>query len=69
MADFYAVVRYKWAMQADFGEHFQRIKDHLDKARDVLRSITPESLGTYAIPDVKINPEYIRHHPPNKGDP
>lgn len=63
------VVRYNWVMQAEFGDHLQRIKDHLDKGKDIFHSITPESLGTYAVPDVVVNPEYIRHHPPNKGDP
>lgn len=55
-------------MQADFGDHLQRIKDRLDKGRDILQSITPRALGTYAIPDVVVNPEFLRHHPPNKDD-
>lgn len=62
------VVRYNWVMQADFGDHLRRIKEHLDNGRDVLHSITPQSVSTYAIPDIVVNPEYIRHHPPNKGD-
>ncbi|KAF8558511.1 hypothetical protein OG21DRAFT_1404996 [Imleria badia] len=61
-------VRYNWAMQADFGDHLQRIKDRLDQGRAILRSITPQSLGTYAIPDGVVNPELIRHHPPDKDD-
>lgn len=55
-------------MQADFGEHLQRIKDRLDEGRSILRSITAQSLGTYAIPDVVVNPELIQHHPPNNDD-
>jgi len=61
-------VRYDWVMQADFGDHLQRIKDHLDAGRDTLQSITAESLATYAIPDVVVNPEFIRYHPPQKDD-
>lgn len=55
-------------MQADFGDHLQRIKDHLDKGRDILRSITPETLTAYAVPDVVINPEYVQRDPPNEDD-
>lgn len=62
------VVRYHWVMQEEFGDHLQRIKDHLDKGRDAVHSITPQSLGTYAVPDVAINPEFMQYHPPNKGD-
>ncbi|KAH0830351.1 hypothetical protein J3R83DRAFT_1745 [Lanmaoa asiatica] len=62
------VVRYHWVMQEEFGDHLQRIKDHLNKGRDILQSITPQSLSTYAIPDIVVNPEYVQHHPPNKGD-
>jgi hypothetical protein len=62
------VVRYNWAMQADFGDHLHRIKIRLDNGRDILRSMTPQTLGTYAIPDVVVNPEYVQHHPPNKDD-
>ncbi|KAF8123741.1 hypothetical protein EV363DRAFT_1179181 [Boletus edulis] len=61
-------VRYNWAMQPDFGDHLQRINDRLDAGRDILQSITAEPLATYAIPDVAVNPELIRHHPPQKDD-
>lgn len=55
-------------MQAEFGDHLQRIKDRLDKGREILRSITPQSLSTYAVPDVVVNPEFMQHHSPNRGD-
>ena len=55
-------------MQEDFGDHLQRIKVRLDKGRDILRSISPKTLGTYAIPDAVVNSEYVQHHPPNKDD-
>ncbi|KAG6379179.1 hypothetical protein JVT61DRAFT_11621 [Boletus reticuloceps] len=61
-------VRYNWAMQPDFGDHLQRIHDRLDAGRDILQSITAESLATYAIPDVVVNPELIRHHLSQKDD-
>ncbi|KAG9318217.1 hypothetical protein JVU11DRAFT_297 [Chiua virens] len=63
-------VRYNWAMSPEFGDHLQRIKDHLDKGRDVLSSISASktTLGTYSVPDIGVNQEYVRPQPPNKGD-
>ncbi|KAF9228706.1 hypothetical protein BS17DRAFT_772382 [Gyrodon lividus] len=61
-------VRYKWVMQSEFGDHLQRIKNHLNEGRNIIRSITPESLGTYAVPDVSVNREFMQLLPPNEGD-
>jgi len=55
-------------MQKDFGDHLQRIKNRLDKGRDILRSITPENLTLYAVPGVVVNPEYVQQDPPNEDD-
>ena len=65
---FIVVVRYHWAMQQDFRAHLQRIKERLDRARSVLHTLTPQSLGAYAVPDVVVNPDYMRHPLPNKND-
>ncbi|KIJ63298.1 hypothetical protein HYDPIDRAFT_29556 [Hydnomerulius pinastri MD-312] len=61
-------VRYNWVMQAEFGDHLQRIKNHLDDGRRALHSINPESLGTYAVPDVTANHALMQLKPPNEGD-
>ncbi|KAF9234040.1 hypothetical protein BU15DRAFT_90142 [Melanogaster broomeanus] len=36
-------IRLGWAMQMEFGDHLQRIKNHLNAGRDVIRSITAEA--------------------------
>ncbi|KIK18769.1 hypothetical protein PISMIDRAFT_683952, partial [Pisolithus microcarpus 441] len=61
-------VRYHWVMHDDFGEHLSRIKNHLDVGREVLRNLSPASLGTYAVPEAKVNSDYVQLHPPERGD-
>ncbi|KIJ17149.1 hypothetical protein PAXINDRAFT_167928, partial [Paxillus involutus ATCC 200175] len=61
-------VRYHWVMQAEFGDHFLRIKNRLDNGRNIIRSISPESLGTYAVPDVSVNHQLMQLEPPHEGD-
>ncbi|KAH7890025.1 hypothetical protein F5I97DRAFT_1800529 [Phlebopus sp. FC_14] len=61
-------VRYHWVMQSEFGDHLQRIKDRLDEGRHTLQSMTVQSLGTYAVPNVTVNPALLSLKPPHEGD-
>jgi hypothetical protein len=61
-------IRLGWAMQLEFGDHLQRVKNRLNDGRNVIRSITPESLVAYSVPDVSVNHELIELKPPNEGD-
>lgn len=55
-------------MQEDFGSHLARILGHLDRGRDLLKTLTPESVGTYAVPEAKVNPSFVQYPPPEPGD-
>ncbi|KAG6331977.1 hypothetical protein ID866_7110 [Astraeus odoratus] len=61
-------VRYHWVMQEDFGKHLSRIKNHLDGGREILKTLSPSSVTSYAIPEGSINVEYAQYEPPQPGD-
>ncbi|EGO23366.1 hypothetical protein SERLADRAFT_469217 [Serpula lacrymans var. lacrymans S7.9] len=61
-------VRVNWAMESEFGAHFERIQKRLDDGRRVLRSLHDSSLIPYAIPEATIDQSILQQSPPEDGD-
>ncbi|KAG8936607.1 hypothetical protein FRC02_000600 [Tulasnella sp. 418] len=62
-------VRLGWAMEAKIEDHLARVKDRLDKGRQVLQTIsTTKELQKYDVPDSRTDINQVRLEPPRSGD-
>ncbi|KAH7914049.1 hypothetical protein BJ138DRAFT_1144531 [Hygrophoropsis aurantiaca] len=62
-------VRYNWVMQAELGDHLQRIKTRLEHGRSVLYSMRNiGTLSAYAVPNVTVDQNQLQREVPDAND-